>query len=275
MYFSQREDTGWKRWTQPRRLAPPINSPSDDSQPFFNAATGYLYFTSDRDGSNDIFRLRIQEAEGQKEILVKGRIINSATGEPIGAKVLTGLTGGDTSAPITSLPTDTSAFACPKGEPPARGGKRRVYRPAATGPFRKETYYCKDYEVDLMLDPLAVDAKISLRPIFFERSKPIILPNSYGELDNLAILLLERPGISIRIEGHTDNIGEHKSLVDLSEKRAKAVKDFLVTKGVDPRRIDTVGFGPSRPVSDNKDEEQRGLNRRVEVRITKIAEAGK
>ncbi|MBK6902849.1 MAG: OmpA family protein [Saprospirales bacterium] len=82
--------------------------------------------------------------------------------------------------------------------------------------------------------------------------------------------MLERPGISgIRIEGHTDNIGEHKSLVDLSEKRAKAVKDFLVTKGVDPRRIDTVGFGPSRPVSDNKDEE-RGFNRRVEVRITKL-----
>ena len=276
VYFSQREDTGWKRWTQPRRLAPPINSPSDDSQPFFNAATGYLYFTSDRDGSNDIFRLRIQEAEGQKEILVKGRIINSATGEPIGAKVLTGLTGGGYQRTYYLSSDGHFRIRVPKGESLRLVAEKEGFigRPQPVH-FEKETYYFKDYEVDLMLDPLAVDAKISLRPIFFERSKPIILPNSYGELDNLAILLLERPGISIRIEGHTDNIGEHKSLVDLSEKRAKAVKDFLVTKGVDPRRIDTIGFGPSRPVSDNKDEEQRGLNRRVEVRITKIAEAGK
>lgn len=276
VYFSQREDTGWKRWTQPRRLAPPINSPSDDSQPFFNAATGYLYFTSDRDGSNDIFRLRIQEAEGQKEILVKGRIINSATGEPIGAKVLTGLTGGGYQRTYYLSSDGHFRIRVPKGESLRLVAEKEGFigRPQPVH-FEKETYYFKDYEVDLMLDPLAVDAKISLRPIFFERSKPIILPNSYGELDNLAILLLERPGISIRIEGHTDNIGEYKSLVDLSEKRAKAVKDFLVTKGVDPRRIETAGFGPSRPVSDNKDEEQRGLNRRVEVRITKIEEKGK
>ena len=276
VYFTQREDSGWKHWSAPRRLAPPINSPSDDSQPFFNAATGYLYFTSDRDGSNDIFRLRIQEAQGQKEILVKGRIINSVTGEPIAAKVLTGITGGGYQRTYYLSSDGHFRIRVPKGESLRLVAEKEGFigRPQPVQ-FDKEIYYFKDYEVDLMLDPLAVDAKISLRPIFFERSKPIILPNSYGELDNLAILLLERPGISIRIEGHTDNVGEYKSLVELSEKRAKAVKDFLVSKGVNPSRIDTIGYGPSRPVSENKDEEQRGLNRRVEVRITKIAESGK
>jgi len=276
VYFTQREASGWKEWTPPRRLAPPINSPFDDSQPFFNAATGYLYFTSDRDGSNDIFRLRIQEAEGQKEVLVKGRIINSATGEPIGAKVLTGLNQGGYQKTYYLSSDGHFRIRLPKGEPLRLVAEKEGFigRPQPVQ-FQTDVYYFKDYEVDLLLDPLAVDTKISLRPIFFERSKPIILPSSYGELDNLAFLLLERPGISVRIEGHTDNIGEYKSLMDLSEKRADAVKDFLVSRGVNPNRIETIGYGATKPVTDNKDEEQRSRNRRVEVRITRIAEENK
>jgi outer membrane protein OmpA-like peptidoglycan-associated protein len=111
-----------------------------------------------------------------------------------------------------------------------------------------------------------------LQPIFFERSKAIILPKSYEELDNLALLLLEKPGISIRVEGHTDNVGKYQSLMDLSEQRAIAVKDFLVRKGVDALRIETKGYGPAKPISENKSETQRSLNRRVEVRITRIDE---
>ena len=274
VYFTRREDTGWKNWSTPRRLAPPVNSSADDSQPFFNAATGYLYFTSDRDGSNDIFRLRLQEAEGQKEILVKGRIINSATGEPISAKVLTGLEGGGYQRTYYLSSDGHFRIRVPKGESLRFVAEKEGFIGQAQPLFfDKDVYYFKDSEVDLFLDPLVVDAKISLRPIFFERSKAIILSNSYEELDNLAVLLLERPGISVRIEGHTDNIGEYKSLIDLSEQRAMAVKDFLVRKGVHPSRVETVGFGPARPLSDNKDEGQRSLNRRVEVRITRIDES--
>ncbi|MCB9282612.1 MAG: OmpA family protein [Lewinellaceae bacterium] len=273
IYFSRREDSGWKNWSSPRRLNPPINSSANDSQPFFNAATGFLYFTSDRDGSYDIFRLRIEEAQGQKDILVKGRIINSATGEPIGAKVLTGLEDGGYQRTYYLSSDGHFRIRVPKGEQLRLVAEKEGFIGQAQPLFfDKDTYYFKDHEVDLYLDPLVVNAKISLRPIFFERSKAIILPRSYQELDDLALLLLERPGISIRIEGHTDNVGEYKSLVDLSEQRAQAVKDFLVRKGVHPTRIETVGYGPSRPVSDNKDEDSRSLNRRVEVRITQIDE---
>lgn len=275
IYFTQREDSGWRRWSSPKRLAPPINSKFDDSQPFFNAATGYLYFTSDRDGSTDIYRLRIQEAEGQRDILVKGRIINSATGEPIGAKVLTALNEGGYQRTYYLSTDGHFRIRVPKGEQVRLIAEKEGFiGQAELLSFHKDVYYFKDKEVDLFLDPLAVDSKISLRPIFFERSKPIILPASYGELDRLALLLIERPGISIRVEGHTDNIGEYRSLVDLSEKRAQAVKDFLVRKGVSPSRIETAGFGPSKPVSSNTDENERSRNRRVEVRITRIEEPG-
>lgn len=275
IYFTQREDSGWRRWTEPKRLAPPINSKFDDSQPFFNAATGYLYFTSDRDGSSDIFRLRIQEAEGQQEILVKGRIINSATGEPIGAKVLTGIDGGGLQRTYYLSSDGHFRIRVPKGQHVRLIAEKEGFigqvQPVF---FEKETYYFKDHEVDLFVDPLVVETKISLRPIFFERSKAIILPISYQELDHLAAILLERPHISIRVEGHTDNIGEIRSLIELSEQRAEAVRDFLVKKGVAPSRIETVGYGPSKPVSENKDETDRSKNRRVEVRITRIDEPG-
>jgi outer membrane protein OmpA-like peptidoglycan-associated protein len=271
IYYTQREDSGWRKWSTPKRLAPPVNSRFDDSQPFFNAATGYLYFTSDREGSTDIFRLRIQESEGQREVLVKGRIINSATGEPIGAKVLTALDNGGYQRTYYLSTDGHFRIRVPKGQQVKLVAEKEGFLGQVELIFfNKDEYYFKDKEVDLFLDPMEVEAKISLRPIFFERSKPIILPTSYGELDRLAILLLERPGISIRIEGHTDNIGEYKSLIDLSEKRAQAVKDFLVRKGVAASRIETVGYGPSKPVSGNTDEDERSLNRRVEVRITKI-----
>ncbi|MFZ2900859.1 MAG: OmpA family protein [Saprospiraceae bacterium] len=271
IYYTQREDSGWRKWSAPKRLAPPVNSRFDDSQPFFNAATGYLYFTSDREGSTDIFRLRIQESEGQREVLVKGRIINSATGEPIGAKVLTALDNGGYQRTYYLSTDGHFRIRVPKGQQVRMVAEKEGFLgQVELLSFNKDEYYFKDKEVDLYLDPMEVEAKISLRPIFFERSKPIILPTSYGELDRLAILLLERPGISIRIEGHTDNIGEYKSLIDLSEKRAQAVKDFLVRKGVAASRIETVGYGPSKPVSGNTDEDERSLNRRVEVRITKI-----
>jgi outer membrane protein OmpA-like peptidoglycan-associated protein len=276
IYFSQREDSGWRNWSAPKRLAPPINSAFNDSQPFFNAATGYLYFTSDRDGTFDIFRLRIEEAEGQKDILVKGRIINSATGETIGAKVLTSIDGEGYQRTYYLSSDGHFRVRVPKGKPLRLLAQKEGFlgQPQPLH-FLEETYYFKDHVVDLILDPLVVEAKISLRPIYFERSKPIILPVSYKELDNLAILLIERPGLSIRVEGHTDNIGDLKLLMELSDQRARAVRDFLVSKGVAPSRIEAVGFGPTKPVSDNIDDQQRSLNRRVEVRITKIDEERK
>jgi outer membrane protein OmpA-like peptidoglycan-associated protein/Tol biopolymer transport system component len=273
IYYSQREDSGWRRWSTPRRLAPPVNSPANDSQPFFNAATGYLYFTSDRDGSNDIFRLRIQEAEGQQEILVKGRIINSANGELTGAKVLTGLKDGGYHRTYYLSSDGHFRIRVPKGEDVRLVAQKDGFiGQVQVLHFDKDTYYFKDHEVDLFLDPMVVDARISLRPIYFERSKPIILPGSYEELDHLARVLLEHPGLSIRVEGHTDNIGEYRSLVELSEQRAQAVKDFLMRKGVEAGRVETAGFGPSKPISQNTDESERSLNRRVEVRITRIDE---
>jgi len=87
IYVSQRLDDTWTRWTKPLPLLPPINSAFDDSQPFFNERTGFLFFTSRRDGSSDIFKAKIQEVapEAVKEISVKCKIIDAETKEYMSA----------------------------------------------------------------------------------------------------------------------------------------------------------------------------------------------
>ena len=116
----------------------------------------------------------------------------------------------------------------------------------------------------------SLNAKIELRPIFFQQSKAVILEESYAELDDLARTMTEMPGLSIRIEGHTDNVGKADDLMELSRERALAIKTFLVGKGIAPDRIETVGYGPKYPLTDNGTDELRAQNRRVEFIITKI-----
>jgi outer membrane protein OmpA-like peptidoglycan-associated protein len=117
---------------------------------------------------------------------------------------------------------------------------------------------------------MEVNATIDLQPIFFQQAKALIIEDSYPELERLAATMLENPTLSIRVEGHTDNLGKPEDLLKLSEDRAIAIKQFLTQKGVQPDRIEVIGYGAKFPKANNDDDSLRPLNRRVEVRITKI-----
>jgi Tol biopolymer transport system component len=80
--MSKRLDETWKNWSEPVRLTKPVNSIADDSQPYFNMSTGYLYFTSKRDGNSDIFRIQLAPAQ-PTEITIRGRVLNRKTGRLI------------------------------------------------------------------------------------------------------------------------------------------------------------------------------------------------
>ena len=77
------------------------------------------------------------------------------------------------------------------------------------------------------------------------------------------------PTLEIRIEGHTDNIGDELSLINLSEQRAATVRDYLVNHGIDSKRIQIIGLGASHPINENTTEKGREKNRRVEIKIIK------
>ena len=78
----------------------------------------------------------------------------------------------------------------------------------------------------------------------------------------------DNPGYHIEIQGHTDNVGNHDTNLLLSEKRAQAVLTYLVTKGVDDKRMTSRGYGDTLPVASNKTKSGKTLNRRVEFVVT-------
>ena len=119
------------------------------------------------------------------------------------------------------------------------------------------------------LNPLKLDNKISLNSIYFRRSKAEILPASFPALDHLVKMMNTHINIHIQIKGHTDNIGNKHDLFILSEKRAYAVRRYLIEEGIKSFRITSHGYGDEIPITDNSTEEKRALNRRVEVVITK------
>lgn len=98
----------------------------------------------------------------------------------------------------------------------------------------------------------------------FDRAKTEILPESFPELDRLAEYLVDNPQYKIKIEGHTDNVGDAKKNLDLSNSRARAVAAYLIKKGVSHERLSAEGFGGSRPLVKSNGRKYHPENRRVE-----------
>lgn len=119
--------------------------------------------------------------------------------------------------------------------------------------------------------------KETLKDVFdnlsFEFGKAVILPSSFPYLDELADVLSKDSTWKLRIVGHTDNVGSDTANQKLSEKRAIAVSNYLVTKGIDASRITAEGKGETMPIASNDTPEGREKNRRVEFFIAKASEA--
>ena len=116
-----------------------------------------------------------------------------------------------------------------------------------------------------MLDALNKDGFIALYGILFDTGKDAIKPESEPLLGEIVTLLKNNAGLKLSVEGHTDNVGNPKANQALSQKRAESVKKFLAGKGVDARRLETKGWGDTKPVSDNRTDAGRAKNRRVEL----------
>jgi len=122
---------------------------------------------------------------------------------------------------------------------------------------------------DVGLEAMEVGASIQLSNIYFDQGKHELKPESYPELDKLAAILNIENQIKIEVSGHTDNIGTRQFNLTLSENRAKAVVDYLISKSVAKERLTYRGFGSMKPLSKNDTEAERRKNRRVEFKVVK------
>ena len=101
----------------------------------------------------------------------------------------------------------------------------------------------------------------------FDFDKSVVKPEFYPLLDGIVKVMNDNPSLRVELEGHTDSIGTNQYNQGLSERRANAVKKYLVEKGmVDMGRVTAIGYGEEKPIATNKTKEGRALNRRVELK---------
>lgn len=122
------------------------------------------------------------------------------------------------------------------------------------------------YSVQVFIDP---PKEFTLKEVLFDTGKSTLKPSSSKQLNELYEVLKLKSTMEVEIQGHTDNVGKAEDNLKLSEARARAVVDYLVKKGINPKRLSAVGYGDTRPVADNSTEEGRAKNRRTFLRVVK------
>lgn len=122
---------------------------------------------------------------------------------------------------------------------------------------------------DIYLLPLDEGVSFTLDKIYFETSKFDLLQESFKELDEVVSMMKASSSMRIRVEGHTDNVGDFDKNLELSKKRAQAVKDYLIKNGINESRVEVQGYGQTRPITGSQSEIEKSKNRRVEIVILK------
>ncbi len=159
-----------------------------------------------------------------------------------------------------------------EGKPHGKGGMLYILQTCDAPNGRlvvvEESQMAQKVEVDAgaMAEEIEKTGRVALYGINFATGKADITPDSAKTLEQIAQLLKNKPDWKLRVEGHTDNVGKAKANLELSKRRAESVKNYLVKQhGVAAARLTSEGFGDTKPLAPNTDEDGRGKNRRVEL----------
>ncbi|MEN3027379.1 MAG: OmpA family protein [Chlorobiota bacterium] len=253
---------------RPEKFAAPVNTPADEyfyvPLPDQNAA--FLSRTTPA-GDLDVFFVVPNPNPPDPVLMVQGTVRDASTQAPLGATMT--ITDLRTRRKIAELYSDEETgeyyVALPAGRTYSITASREGY-----------LFYSERFEVgrDIAVNPVTKD--ILLTPaergrtrllVFFDFDKAELKEESMPDLDRLVEFLKAYPSVRILIEGHTDDVGTDAYNDRLSQRRADAVKDYLVKQGIDARRIETKGWGRRRPLVQGTTEEARAQNRRVEVSV--------
>ena len=272
IYVSRRLDDTWTSWSEPENLGPQINSPKDDA--FFNIPpTGeYGYFArSFSENNSDIYRFELpKEHQPDAVVTVKGVVYDRKTNRPMQARIFyERLPDGKEIGTIESDPlTGEYQIILPSGTRYGYLAEAEGFIAINANIDLTDTEVYGELNKDLYLVPIEKGIIVRLNNIFFDFDKFELKAESFPELKRTIELMDENANIKISVEGHTDNIGNNEYNISLSEKRAAAVVNYLVKGGISSDRLQSKGWGKSRPLVSNDDEiDGREINRRVELRI--------
>jgi len=288
VYRAIRKDDSWTSWSTPEPMGDKINSVAREL--FFRpldlkGETAWFTSTRDSDGYGDIRYYSLKDSippppvvqapapptepqdakpePGQSRIF--GKVVSTVGERPVPALIsISGSMKAEVKADekgVYSIEVPRDGIYTLQAESKGFIGHVEKVDLSAT---RKNTI-----ELDFRLQPAELGAVVNLSNVLFRQSTAILLPESYDELDMVVSFMVINPEIRIELSGHTDNRGDRALNFRLSSERVKKVKGYLVSKGIAENRIVGKGYGGSKPIADNKSEEGRRQNRRVEFKIIK------
>lgn len=276
IFVSKRlSDTSWTEWSTPINIGLEYNTPNKETDFKINAYGNMCYFTR-RNTSSDIYFAPLKKSiKPQNIIKIQGYVYDKYTNQPLEAQII--WEDLNQNKKIGQLSTDPSTgkylITLPEGKIYGIYISKNNYYPLSESIDLSNSITSSIYQINFPLIPidsiLTGKEAIELKNIFFDFDDFSLKPTSYAELDRLIDFLNQNPEIYIEISGHTDNVGSEQYNQQLSEKRAKAVYNYLVHKGISTNRLSVKGHGSQKPLLPNDTEYNRSQNRRVEFKVIK------
>ena len=263
------------KWGQPQNIGYPINTIHREGTLFIEADGKTAYYASDRSDSKgglDIYTFELREdIRPARTLWVKGKVFDNKTKGGLPSAVeLIDLSTGNLLSRVQTDETGNYLVTLPVGKDYAFSVARKGYLFYSDNfPLSGKTPD-STYQKDIPLQPLELAAAVVLKNIFFDVAKFNLKTESEIELDKVVQLLKENPTVKIQIGGHTDNVGAPADNLKLSQARANAVVQYLVSKGIGAQRLSAKGFGETVPVAPNTTDEGRAQNRRTELKVTAL-----
>ena len=259
-------------WSKPVNLGYPINTFRDEDGLIVNARGTMAYYSSDinPESGRDIYKFELPEpVRPNPSSYITGIITDARSGRPLKAKFsLVDVENGQEIMSTNALDGGSFFLCIPTNRKYAFFASRPGYL------FHSDHIDLvgihtadKPYRKDIELVPIRIGETMVMRNVFFETDSYELKQESLVELKKLLELLSLNPTMKIEVGGHTDNVGSADYNLTLSDKRAKAVADFLTENKINPDRISWKGYGLTKPIGDNATEEGRAQNRRTEIRV--------
>ena len=276
IFRSVRNDDG--TWSTPENLGYPINTHGDESGFVINGLGNRAYFASDQLENNgkklDIYEidLPINLQPRTRMVYSPGRVYDIKTGKPLQARVeiFEGATNARHFESISDAANGSFVAFLPENSQLTTRNSQLIFALSA----QREGYLPYTMSITSPGDSILVGLtriasgnSITLNNLYFDYDSDKILPNSYAEIQRLMLFLKQNKNIKIKIVGHTDNQGSNAYNLDLSRRRAEALMNALIQKGISADRLIAEGKGSTQPITTNDTEEGRAQNRRVEVII--------
>lgn len=265
-----------KQWSEPQNLGYPLNTHADEGSLFITPDNKVGYYS--RQVTTDagvpavqLFRFDVPAEWRSREnsTYAQGRVFDATTKKPLAGQVQ--LYDVQSDSLLQQVASDKVS-----GEYTVVLTEGKQYALYVSAPNYLMSSLSFDYTspknltpvaLDVYLEPIKSGAAMVLNNLFFDTGKYELETKSKTELNKLIRFMQLNNTVKIEIEGHTDDIGADKDNQVLSEKRAKSVVDYMIANGISKDRIRFKGYGESKPVKPNTSDENRKLNRRIEMRV--------